>query len=87
VRELASRKTRAELRHHRARVIAGRLARIRDWFGGVWGLGGRGPGSLHKDRFTNCSCELCQGVKYRQRRAKEQAEIDRVVRAADDGSM
>jgi hypothetical protein len=76
MREALTRKSRAELRHHRARVIARRLTRIRDWFGGAWGLGGRGPGSLHKDRFTSCSCGLCQAGKYRQGRARRGIEAD-----------
>jgi hypothetical protein len=76
-------KSRAQLRHQRARVIATRLARIRAWFGGAWGLGARGPGALHKDRFTNCSCGLCRAAKYRERRACSKAEAVRYGGAVD----
>lgn len=64
-------KSRAELRHQRQRIVAARLQGIRDWFGGAWGLGRRGAGGLHKDRFTNCSCGLCRSAKYRDRRGRE----------------
>jgi hypothetical protein len=77
-------KSRSELRHQRERVVATRLARIRDWFGGAWGLGRRGAGGLHKDHFTNCSCALCQPAKTRAQRAAEKRGLARLERSGED---
>lgn len=55
-------------RHHRQRVIENRLRVSRDVFGGNWGLQERGPGSLDKDHFTNCSCIACRNYLDGKRR-------------------
>lgn len=61
-------------RHHRERVIENRMRVIRDVFGGNWGLRNRGPGSLHKDHFTNCSCIACRNYVDGKRRTCKPAE-------------
>lgn len=63
----------AERRHHRDRVISKRLGLIATRFGGQYGLGRRGAGSLAKDHLTNCSCWLCKPHKHEPKDRQRQA--------------
>lgn len=59
-------RSRAEQRHHRARVIAARVQLVRSVQGDR--PLPRGPGALSKDHLTNCSCLACRPHRLERRR-------------------